>query len=129
MMQKRIKPSEDKTCVFELTKQECADLAQYYDLERISSFKGRCTIAFQEKDVPCYWLEGFVEATVTWQQEEFVLCEPLSIYLIKQESDLEKFSLEDDVEVLNQDGSLDVGDIMAQYMYLGLMERQEEVFG
>lgn len=124
LSKRKIKPSEDKEFMIELTKEERAALAEQYGFDVISSLRGSFTILPHNKIVPCYLLEGVIDAVVIDQKEELVLSEVLSLYLIKKEEDLEKFPLEDDVEVLDLEGAVDIVDVMGQYVYLAIMEAE-----
>ena len=124
LLQRRIKPAEDRNFIIEMTKGDRMALASQYGFDAISSLRGSFVIRPDKKIVPCYFLEGVIDATLIDQKEEVVLSELLSLYLVKNESDLEKFSLEDDVEILDPDGTVDIGDIMGQYVYLAVMEAE-----
>lgn len=122
LSERRITPAEDKNFIIEMTKEECKALAAQYGFDAISSLRGSFVIHPDNKIVSCYFLKGVVDAVVIDQKEEIVLSELISLYLIKNEEDLEKFSLEDDVEILNGDGTVEITDIMGQYVYLAVME-------
>ena len=121
VMQRMINPAEVHTISIESTQEERAEMEQRYGIDEIRFVRGNFTIRKDNTVVSCYLLEGTIEATVIDQGEELMIAESLKLYLVNDEADIEKFPLEDDVEVV-EEGQVDIGDIVGQYVYLAVME-------
>lgn len=123
-MERVIDVKELTKFLFEATSQECDSLAQQFEFDKIAYVKGTFDIAPNKKILPCVAMEGEIQALVEFNGEEYDVKEEVTLYLVEKEDDMDKFEIYHDVEILKQ-GKLDIGSVIAQYVYLAVMSPLE----
>jgi len=100
------------------TKEELKEMAERFEFDHIENVSGTFKWEKIKSPVDCYKLVGNIKAKLSCDEEEFEHNEVLDLYAVSKEEDVDQFPIEDDVEILTADGKIDLGEVMAQYVYL-----------
>lgn len=115
----------DQPFSVEATPEDCQIIKSQFEFDDVQSVIGTFMLTNDVSVVPCLLLRGDIQANVMVEGMEFKMEVPMELYLVKNEDDIEKFELENDVEVL-ENNMIDIGDIISQYMYLFLLNSDDE---
>ena len=109
----------------ETTLEERESIKAQFQFDDIESLTGTFLLEKSTFMVPCLLLKGEIDALVTIEDSTFEIKVPLELYLVEDEDDVEKFSFDDDVEVI-ENNIIDIGDTIAQYIYLFIVNLSED---
>lgn len=106
----------DKDRKFEITanEKECEALAKRFEWDTIREFKGQFALTSEKNS---WVLSGTISAEIINQSNKSSVIETINLHIVKHEKDFERFNILEDVE-LAKDNSIDLGEIMSQYLYL-----------
>jgi len=113
-----------KDFVFEASQDDLKTVEGRFDFEHVPFIKGKFNVKEDKSIIPCLLLEGTLQSTVKHDDQEINIQENIELYLVKSEADIEQFDLVKDVELL-EDGRINIGEIVAQYIYLHVVNLDE----
>lgn len=127
----KVSPTSQLTYVVNATDKEQKDLANRFGVISIDSMNATFTIS-QADDLGCYYIDGKLNAHViqscvltlenvpeSVQMPIHIVLKPESLKTLYKE-DAFVHAEEDDVDFVRPDGTIDLGEISAQYLALGL---------
>lgn len=113
----------------EASSEECAALANRFRILAIKALRADCLFEKYEGAWKGYHLNGTLTATIvqsciaTNQPVEENICVPLDVYLFSSfhaTQDIPETLEEEDIEFIDEDGKVDIGEIVAQYLSLSI---------
>lgn len=107
------------------TPEELAAFKEHFEFDDIKFITGHFIIQKDTSITPCYLLTGEIKALASVENKEWDISLPLKLYLIENEDKIEDFPLDDDVELI-EDGAIDIGDVISQYIFLYTLDLDAE---
>ncbi|USO01977.1 MAG: hypothetical protein H6850_02570 [Alphaproteobacteria bacterium] len=123
-MNRLIDVKKQKVFSFEATPSDLNAVEERFDFESVPFIKGEFTIRRDDSVIPCLVLEGNVTSSVKHNNQDINVEDKIELYLVKHEDDIEKFDIQQDVEIL-EDDKINIGEVIAQYIYLNVTNSDE----
>ena len=110
----------EKIC-YTASKEICDQLAQRFDFDQVIDLSGEFELN-SEKDY--FVLKGNYKSTMILNGETIAISEPIVLFLLTSQTQEAFFEITDDFEILDNNHSFDLEEILGQYLYLEMFERE-----